>query len=212
MSSAPNNKPTTPNLAGLAGQGVAVDAKGFILNEVLAESDPNNYGDTIEFLFRPGPVTQRSAARYDELRAIGMSHAYQSYGGTDNNSFSFVIYFNRLMHLKTLTMGESRGFREGADGGLQAISGLIEEQRRWIESLLLPPALPDGRVLESPPACILCLPGVVSMRCRLMSVDWTFKQVDVQGRLVELTGSVQFQEAPQTRLTMQDQLEVGMFR
>jgi len=209
---APNDKPTTPNLGSLAGQGVSVDAKGYVQNLQLADSDPNGYGDILEFFFRPGPVSQRSRANYEKMRALGMSHSYQSYSGTENNEVSFEVYFHRLMMVKELTRGEARGAKEGSEGELEAVSGMIEESRRWLESLLLPPALDDGRIAEAPPACILCLPNVVTMRCRLMSLDWTFSQVDVYGRIVELRGAVTFEEAPISRVSMQDALEVGMFR
>lgn len=209
---APDDKPTTPNLGSLAGQGVATDAKGYIQNLQLKESDPNNYGDVLSFFFRPGPVSQRSRVNYEKLRALGMSHSYHSYNGTENSEVAFEIYFNRLMMVKELTRGEAPGYKEGAEGELEAVSGMIEDSRRWMESLLLPPALDDGRIAAAPPACVLCLPGIVSIRCRLMSLDWTFKQVDVYGRISELRGSVSFEEAPMARLSMQDALEVGMFR
>jgi hypothetical protein len=89
---------------------------------------------------------------------------------------------------------------------------MIEEDRRFLESLTLPYEEPDGTIGSSPPPAILCIPGIVSARVKLISLKIMFRDCDIDGNVKSFVANVTFEEAPMARITMRDQLAAGSFR
>lgn len=210
-SGSPDSGPVGANLGAIAGREPVGDTRGWLRNLATQED--------FSFWFRPQPVKQALRAHYDSMAVVGMSHEYQTYSHTGSDGFSFEVYVNRLLLVKAGAQAadaqnrqRGAGNLEGGQSDLQAYSAMMEDGRRFLQALLYAPAGVTGVIGGSPPPCILVLPGVCTMRCRLQSLDFEFTDVDVEGFLKEFTASVSFQEAPMGRITMEDVRANGSFR
>lgn len=206
----PTRGPTGTNLAQLAAVEPVGDTRGWIRN-LATEEDLN-------FWFRPDQVRESIRANYGELSVLGMSHSYQTYENTTNVSITFDLYVNRLMLVKrgASQVDAQNRTREGnPEAGLTDLRGysdLMEQDRRYLQALLYSPATELGAIGASPPACILALPGVCTIRARLQTLDITHNDVDLEGNTKEYRARVTFDEAPMSRITMEDVRENGLFR
>lgn len=196
--------------------------RGWIKNLAIGEDYARSNGleHPMLFFFRPEPIRESIKVNYEKFAVLGMSHQYHGYSNTDNLSFPIELYFNRLMLVKrgaVATDKRNRGEGRGntADGGnekLGAISEKFEASRRYLEALTVPPVTPIGIVGNSPPPCLLVIPGIIEIRARLISLDVGFNRVDVHNKISEMRVRCVFEEAPLGRITMQDVLERGTFR
>jgi len=209
---APERKPRGTNLGSLAAQGIKKEAKGSLRNLLLYDSPSGEFRDTMDFWFRPAPVREALRVTWEKSTPLGMSQGYASYTSTDNVPIDLEIYQHALMILKETTSGAARGTAEGSGGDMATVTGMMEEDRRFLEALAYPGAGPSGAIEAAAPAAILCLPGLLTLRVRLVSLDFTFEDCDAEGRLREWRAAVSFEEAPMGRITMQDHLTNGMFR
>jgi hypothetical protein len=202
------------NLGSIAARGIARAAKGYLRNLLLYDSPAGEFRDTMDFWFRPAPVGEGIRVNWEKMQPVGMSHGYASYNGTDNVPINLEIYQNAAMILKeTVAQGPHiRGTAEGGGTDMGAIAMMMEDDRRFLEALGYPGAGPSGAIEVAAPCAILCLPGLLTLRVRLVSLDFTFEDCDGQGRLKEWRAAAAFEEAPMGRITMQDHLTNGMFR
>ena len=206
----PSRRSDGANFGSLAGRDPVGDTRGWIRN-LSTEED-------MYFWFRPQPIKESIIAKYGKLSVIGMSHSYQTYENTSNVKINFDLYVNRLMLVKigAQNVDSQNRTREGNEEAglddLRAFSDLIEQDRRYLESLQYPPQGVAGVIGSSPPACVLVLPGVCTIRCRLINLNIDFLDVDLEGNLKELRARVVFEEAPMARITMEDVRANGMFR
>lgn len=208
---APSEKPNGRNLGILAGASPKYNyVKGWIRNLALYEGG-TDFIDTLNLMFRPAQVGEQGAASYEKMRVMGMSHQYQSYSHTENAIYSFQIYENALMILKTLSSPE-RGSREGSASSLKAIADILERDRRFIQALTLPYESPFAGISTSPAPLIVSIPGIITMRCKLVNYNFDYRKCDIDGNLKEWSCQVTFEEAPMSRITMLDQMTVGSFR
>jgi hypothetical protein len=174
------------------------------------------------FWFRPEPIKKQISVNYDKLKAMGMSHGYHSYTGTDNIPVTFDLYVNRLMLLKegaSFSTREERskaetrkGYSEGGSAQLWSISENIQQGQRYLEALTVPPDIGYGIIGGSPSPCILCIPGILMFRARLVSLETEYTESDIYGEPTELKAKCTFEEAPLQRYTAQDVLSKGSWR
>jgi hypothetical protein len=209
---APQRKPRGTNLGALAARGVNPAAKGYLRNLLLYDSPSGEFRDTMDFFFRPAPVRQGLRVNWEKATPLGMSQGYASYTSTDNAGIDLEIYQNALMILKEITAGNDRGQAEGGASDMASIADLMEQDRRFLEALAYPGAGPSGVIEAAAPTALLCLPGLLTLRVRLTSLDFTFEDCDGEGRLREWRAACGFEEAPMGRITMQDHLTNGFFR
>lgn len=209
---APADKPRGTNLGALAAQGIKRAAKGYLRNLLLYDSPAGEFRDTMDFWFRPAPVSQGLRVNWEKTTPLGMSQGYASYTSTDNVTINLEIYQHALIILKESTAGAARGAAEGSAADLGAIALMMEDDRRFLEALAYPGAGPSGAIEVAAPSAILCLPGLLTLRVRLVSLDFTFEDCDAEGRLREWRAACAFEEAPMGRITMQDHLTNGMAR
>lgn len=198
-----------PNLGSIAAQRPTAAVRGYVKNLLLEETGNPDYPDMINFPFRPNPVNVETSANDDTMDVMGMSHAYDTYRNTANATVAFEVYENALMMIKETT---SEGWKEGGKSLLNQMSAEIEKQRRFLQALLYPGVTAAGVIGSQRPPCVLCLPGIVTIRCRLQSLGEVHERCDIEGNIVELRMSVTFKEAPMSRVTMEDVLMNGMFR
>lgn len=212
ISGSPSREPSGANMGTLAGMS-PTKVRGWVRNMILYEDSENTeFDDTVQFRFRPQPVNESVSAVYESTRVMGMSHQYKSYSHTENFAFNFSIYSNTLMMLKEMTQQRPRAAYEGSDLDLELLGQEIEKDRRFLEACMLPYRSPIGIIGSSPPPLILCIPGIVTMRCRLLSLNLSFVDCDIKGNLKAFQGQVSFEEAPLGRITMRDHLMTGCFR
>jgi len=208
---APSEKPNGKNLGELAGASPKFNsAKGWIRNLSLYEGG-TDFMDTLNLAFRPAQVGEQGSASYNKMRVMGMSHQYQSYSHTENPVWSFQVYENSLMILKQLSSPE-RGSKEGSQSSMKAIADILERDRRFIQACTLPYESPFAGISTSPSPLIVSVPGIVTMRCKLVNYDFDYRKCDIHGNLKEWSCQVAFEEAPMSRVTMLDQMTVGSFR
>lgn len=200
---------------------LAFTDKGYVSNLSI----PANGGQALGvehpfvFWFRPRTVRARLAAAYEMMQPMGMSHGYHVFKGGENVSLPLTLYVHRLMlardHLPAPTPATGEGTPHGrvvSATALQQLSDRIMRGVRYLQALLVPPALEAGIVGGAPPACLLVLPHLLALRCRMTEMDLEITDQDPDGRPIEMTAQCTFQEAPLQRITMQDVLLQGMQR
>jgi hypothetical protein len=198
------------------------DAKGWVKNLAIDEEMAEDFGmaHPFQFWFRPAVIRERIAVSYSKQQVLGMSHAYQLYEGTSNTPVSFDLWVNRLVMMKEHMLNTDRGTGQSGDTDTQEdrdhllveLSQQIERGKKYLQALSVPPEQASGVIGGAPPACLLVIPGILSLRMRLINLDFTHSDVDVRGNIVELGAKVTFEEAPDSRYTMQDVLESGSHR
>ena len=198
-----------PNIGASASQRPNTAARGYVKNMLLEENGNPDFPDMITFPFRPTVVNIDTSVNDETMDVLGMSHQYESYMNTSNVQVNFELYYNALMMIKE-TSGE--GVKEGGKSLLNQMSEEIEQQRRWLQSLLYPGYTSAGVIGGQQPPCILCLPGIVTIRAKLKSLGEIHEQVDIDGKIVALRLPVSFREAPMARIAMEDVLMNGLFR
>ncbi len=186
--------------------------RGYVRNLLLDEDKESLYAPTLTFFFRPGDIRAALGASYGAMTVQGMSHQYKTYEYTDNQQFTFSVYYNALMMLKERGHEDPLFGTATARNTIEIMAEDIEWARRFMEALLYPGLTPTGTVGSETPNAILCIPGIVAMRCRLMGLGIDFLNNTALGAITELRLRTTWEEAPLSRVTMQDQLERGSFR
>lgn len=211
----------TPNLGSMASQRPKGAARGYVKNLLLDDDNESVFPSTTEFWFRPSQARESVRASREQMSVIGMSHQYKPYSYTENMTISFQLYCNALMIAKEIgkeralqndEQGNRIAMAEGGRSDTQIISMMLEDQRRFLEALNYPGWTPAGTIGSELPKCILCLPGVVTMRCELNSLDILFKDEFVEGGIKEIVYDTVWEEKPMSRISMQDVLALGSFR
>ena len=214
------------SIAGRSPKGGIDGVRGWIRNLVMygddyAASKDNQQPDTMEFWFRPNPITEVITVNYDDMAPMGMSHAYQVFKNTTATQWTFDIFWNALMMLGNTTVeqnisernySDGQAFLEGKRSDLKQMGDVIEQQRRFLQALTVPPELADGTIYEAPAPCLLVVPGIVSQRVRLRSVTFVYTNNDINGNIKEARATCEFREAPLGRFTMQDVIDNGATR
>lgn len=201
---------------------VSRGVRGYVQNLALLDSSGDVDRATSTFLFRPTSVSESIAVTYSKTAVLGMSHSYQGYSNTENVRWDFVLYANAMM---VKTEGVTQAVKErasrrndstrrsqGAQTELQALASVLEESRRFLEALCYPASTTAGVIGAEPPACILSIPGIVTQRVRLVSLGFEHSRCDKDGNVVEWSARTSWEEAPLTRILMDDVLANGSFR
>lgn len=202
---------TEPNLGSILQRPVG-NYRGYLQNLLLEPDSDGEFQSIMPFDFRPSQIQENIGVVEDEIAVIGQSHTYDSYSHTNNMRISFELFYNALMMIKENSVIADRGNKEGGLGDLIDMVQSIQASRRFLEALEYPGVTPEGTVGTQRPACLLCLPGIVTMRCRLENLSIRFSRQGVVGDPVEMRANVTFKEAPMGRISMQDVLSVGSFR
>lgn len=211
---APSKGPNGTNLGTMAGRAPVGEIKGYLRNLVLYDDlEQTEFNDTMEFWFRPSIVREQGSANYTESEILGLSHKVRKFSSTNNFKFMFDLYFNSLMRLKQFSVQSSeRGRAEGDYNDMRLISDEIETHRRFIEALLIPYRSASGILAGENAPAILVIPGIVSLRGKLDSFNFEFRDVTVEGHIKEMMCRIEFTEEPLGRVTMRDHLATGCVR
>jgi len=202
----PSRKPSGDrNLSDIFGAGRQL-VRGTITNEYSNE--------TWIFFFNPNQVQEEYAANYNTQSPMGMSHGYHQYQSGKNTGIAFDIYFNRMLVMRELSGHPLVDAQARFDLAVE----LGEEGKKFLQSLLYPPepepqlSPSEGIIGAAPPACRVELVNVFSMRLRLLTLSFNMQRFDKRNRVMIWTASTRWEEAPISRITMEDVRKLGSFR
>lgn len=213
---------TASNMSDIAGAGPVGDEKGQIMNLAMDDGLASQLGvdHPFNFWFKPEPVRETIGVNYNKMHPLGMSHGYHTYQGTGNTQIEFELYVNRLMMLKEGMVGSdgepgqtrTSDTEEATVKRLNGLTSKILSGRKYLQALTVPPQMPVGVIGGSPPPAILVLPGILTLRVRVLNVVFSYTESDYLGNISEMRVKLTFEEAPVSRITMQDVLERGPYR
>lgn len=188
----------------IASDRVPVSLKGYVRSEGIPPG-PLGTDNILTFPFRPAEIRQRHGMRYASIAPVGMSHDYKSFDGGNAISWSFELYANANM-----LRADQAGLPGGED--FAGVIDQIEQARRFLEAHTVPPEPVPTQFGASPAACLVCVPGVFTARCRMSSLQFIHTDCDSRGRIIEWRADVEWTEAPMGRITAEGVLQAGSFR
>jgi len=140
-------------------------------------------GEDLEVFFNPEQIKEKIQVVYNRLTVPGMSHQPLQYSNTANDTLDFDLY--------------CRGNTEGE-------RVLIEDFRSFLMSLCYPKGnagtIDDG----APPRVLFVWPLVWTFTCVVGSLDFSYTQFALGGRISRYTCGVQLEEIRDVRLTSDD--------
>lgn len=175
--------------------------RGEIINE--------RSGEAWVFFFNPAEIVESYSADYNIQTPMGMSHGYHQFKATKNASFTFELYFNRMLLESRLGDEQDRTTKA---------SDLGQDAKAFLTSLLYPPD-PDpqlgpseGIIGAAPPAARIQIGNVLSVRARMITLAFRHVRFDKLMRPMIWYASTRWDEAPISRHTMEDIRMNGSFR
>lgn len=167
-------------------------AKGFLSN--LSEA-----GQRVTFLFNPVQFTESYEAMYARKASPGLSHERLQFLGNKNARIPLDLVFDEF-HMRRNDIEPSE---EAGEGTFVAARTKIAEVKRFFLAALYPRR--SQRLLTaSPPALLFVWPGEISMRVRVMKVQ--FKNTMFASRTSNtrrMTVSVDLEEDVEQRIYSQ---------
>jgi len=119
---------------------------------------------SLRLYYMESPIGENMSPSYEQIRPMGRSEAYMSYGGGENRTLSLELVF--------------------ADSSLQGDDGQHGDAltcARWLQSLMLPTY--DSNGIQYPPAlCRLILGSTLRCRCVVTQATPQFEQFSSRGR------------------------------
>ncbi len=188
----------------IAPDNVPTSLKGYVRSEGIPDGITGS-DNVLTFPFRPAEIRQAHGPNYQSIAPVGMSHDYQVFSGGRAVRWAFELYANANM---------LRAAEASLPGGEDLAGAIdrIEQARRFLEAHTVPPEPTPTQFGASPAACLVCLPGVFTARCRLAALTFTFTDCDARGRLLEWRAETEWAEAPMGRITAEAVLSTGSFR
>jgi hypothetical protein len=183
------------------------DTRGSIKNLAISEDGDQAVGlssNVLDFFFRPA-IREQLGVLYGDMGVQGMSHSYKPFERTENLQIPLTLYWNAVMMRKELG-------KQSQDASRIQIADMIDAARNFIHALHYPAMEISGMTQGANPLCILSLPGVMVLRCRVISMSGEISRCDWYGRIMNYSVDVVFEEAAGGRVTMQDVLQNGTYR
>lgn len=144
-------------------------------------------GESLECLFNPTQLTEKLQVNWNRQVVPGLSHQVLQFQSTSNRQLAGVeFYLDRFF--ATEQPGEPN----------------ILEFRAFLRALTVPPANTTGVLPTTPPRVLLIWPNVVTVECVVASVDFQYRQLAVDSKLLAYTASVTFEEVLDRRVTSED--------
>lgn len=178
----------------------------------LVRSSINSHGEvtdlqtfeTMIFYTEPAEYSGSVTVNYGEDPAWGMSHAHMGFRNTGNERFPVTLEYNRL-HIY-------RRYGQALGWDMDRTIEEMEKHRRFLRSLTVSPPMAEGSIGGSPARAYLTVPGVLSVPVRLVDFSWVVNKRDTAGKILIMTMSCQFTEAPLSRFTSKDIISTGYDR
>ncbi|WP_253997372.1 CIS tube protein [Myxococcus qinghaiensis] len=141
-------------------------------------------GEAMECLFNPSQLTEKLQVNWNRLAVPGLSHQVLQFQGTSNRQLSGVEFYLDAFFATQ-----------------QADTSNIMAFRAFLRALTVPPAGTEGVLATAPPRVLVLWPGVLTVECVVASVEFQYRQLAVDGRVLVYTATVTFEEVLDTRVT-----------
>lgn len=144
-------------------------------------------GESMECLFNPTQLTEKVQVNWSRLAVPGLSHQVLQFQSTANRSLAGVeFYLDRFF--ATEQPGEPD----------------IMEFRSFIRALTVPPSGTEGVVDTAPPRTLFIWPEVITIETVVTDVEFQYRQVAVDGRVLVYAATVTFEEILDVRVTSEE--------
>ncbi|WP_426749899.1 peptidoglycan-binding protein [Myxococcus sp. Y35] len=141
-------------------------------------------GEAMECLFNPTQLTEKLQVNWNRLAVPGLSHQVLQFQGTSNRQLAGVEFYLDAFFATQ-----------------QADTSNIMAFRAFLRALTVPPAGTEGVLATAPPRVLVLWPGVLTVECVVASVEFQYRQLAVDGRVLVYTATVTFEEVLDTRVT-----------
>jgi hypothetical protein len=144
-------------------------------------------GEPLECLFNPTQLTEKVQVNWSRLAVPGLSHQVLQFQSTSNRQLAGVeFYVDRFF--ATEQPGEPD----------------VLDFRAFIRSLTVPPAGTEGVVDTAPPRTLFIWPEVVTIETVVTDVEFQYRQLGVDGRVLVYAATVTFEEILDVRVTSEE--------
>jgi hypothetical protein len=144
-------------------------------------------GESMECLFNPTQLTEKVQVNWSRLAVPGLSHQVLQFQSTSNRQLAGVeFYVDRFF--ATEQPGEPD----------------VLDFRAFIRSLTVPPAGTEGVVDTAPPRTLFIWPEVVTVETVVTDVEFQYRQLGVDGRVLVYAATVTFEEILDVRVTSEE--------
>lgn len=144
-------------------------------------------GESLECLFNPTQLTEKVQVNWSRLAVPGLSHQVLQFQSTSNRQLAGVeFYVDRFF--ATEQPGEPD----------------VLDFRAFIRSLTVPPAGTEGVVDTAPPRTLFIWPEVVTVETVVTDVEFQYRQLGVDGRVLVYAATVTFEEILDVRVTSEE--------
>ena len=144
-------------------------------------------GESMECLFNPTQLTEKVQVNWSRLAVPGLSHQVLQFQSTANRSLAGVeFYLDRFF--ATEQPGEPD----------------IMEFRSFIRALTVPPSGTEGVVDTAPPRTLFIWPEVITVETVVTDVEFQYRQVAIDGRVLVYAATVTFEEILDVRVTSEE--------
>jgi hypothetical protein len=144
-------------------------------------------GESKECLFNPAQLAEKVQVNWNRLAVPGLSHQVPQFQSTGNRSLTGVeFYLDRFFAMEQPGQREIMGFRS------------------FIRPLMVPPAGTQGVVATVPPRTLFIWPQVITVQTVVTDVEFQYRQVAVDGRVLVYAATVTFEEILDFRVTSEE--------
>lgn len=144
-------------------------------------------GEHIEALFNPSQLSEKVQVNYNRLAVPGLSHQPLQFQSTGNRTFAGLDF-----HL-------DRRFAQAQPGSPE-----ILEFRAFLLALTVPPSGTEGVVQTAPPRTLIIWPGLLTVEAVLTEVEFSYRELAVDGTVLIYTASVEFEEILDVRVSSEE--------
>jgi hypothetical protein len=144
-------------------------------------------GESMECLFNPTELTEKLQVNWNRLAVPGLAHQVLQFQSTGNRQLSGVEFY-----LDRFFAAEQPGEPD------------ILEFRAFLRSLCVPPAGTEGVLATAPPRTLFIWPDVVTVETVVTDLEFHYRQVAVDGRVLVYAATVGFEEVRDVRVTSEE--------
>lgn len=144
-------------------------------------------GESVEALFNPTGWSLGADVNYARISPPGLDHAVLQYLGTNNRTISSIVFA-----LDKVLAAEDVGDPD------------IQDFRRFIEALTVPPAGTGGPADTRPPRAMFVWPKVLTMEVVVTRYEFAFTDFGEDGDALAYTATLSFEEYLGQRRTSEE--------
>lgn len=141
-------------------------------------------GESMACLFNPTQLSEKVQVNWSRLTVPGLSHQVLQYQSTGNRSIGGVeFYLDRFFATEQPGAPDIMAFRS------------------FVRALTVPPAGTEGVLDTVPPRTLFIWPEVITVETVVTDVEFQYRQVALDGRVLVYVAMVTFEEILDVRVT-----------